>query len=132
MRKKFFLLPMLLAGCVATQPAGGVTEYLGVYVENLVAPQNFRDAGANLRTYIRELDLVSLANVCGFTATLEGFEGCSSLMPSGTCLIYRYRDAPDWYKKAMVELHEKAHCAGWPASHRGATNPTPELLATFL
>jgi len=57
------------------------------------------------------------------------FAGCTIPNYLGLCLIYVWADPPEWYRRAVVRLHEWPHCGGWPEGHPGGGTVRVEELA---
>lgn len=135
------LAPLLLAACATTQyePSpqlpGGVTEWRGWNVAGDLAPEPWRTQAAALwaggHVSIHERTAERLPVFCQRHNVEPGLVSCSNPLSSGTCIVYVLDTLPDWYQRETAALHEAAHCAGWPADHRGATNPTPAMLEEF-
>lgn len=105
---------VLLAGCVTPAPVVVVDPAVFTELRVLAAPEPYASAGLALeqrgRVTYRWVDQATANRIC------NGSGACTYRRLTNACVITISTSYSGQFLEDM-KAHERAHCAGWPASH---------------
>lgn len=125
---------LLLAGCVTAASTGGVDEWRGLYVDEMIPPLELvaaaNRADAAGRVTIREVPYSVLVTVCRDDGRAGVIQGCVDRR-GNVYVVFVDEQYPYWFRE-LLATHEYGHVGqhelGRPLDHAGYVDPTVDLI----
>ena len=127
-------LACLLAGCTTTASTGGVDEWRGLYVNEMIPPLDLVAAANRAdqagRVTIREVPYTTLVTVCRDDGRAGVIQGCVDRR-GNVYVVFIDAQYPFWFRE-LLATHEYGHVGqhelGRPLDHAGYVDPSVDLI----